>query len=201
MESKENNLFFSSESFKQYIHEIYIVRIFYREFDLYRRGKSIEFKTILFKELLDIDNSRIIHWNTKDLKRKIYCILEGDDKKYYKCEMDIKKRDFKNNNEHLGLSICYLLLFVLYGMIKTNRFGGNYFTFGFDYYMYARSIGFLKFDVRMKKQVLSVEELLTEITKPFNNPNCMCDNSYKYEIIIKYIIYYKGYYREKYLIK
>ena len=198
MESKENNLFFSSESFKQYIHETYIVKIFYKEFDLYLRGKNIKFNFILFKELLDIDNSKIIHWNTKDLKRKIYCVLlDGNNKRYIKSRSAIDKKDFKNNNEHLGLSICYLLLFVARGMINYN----NCFCFGFNYIYDRVNPRFLKLNVRMKKQVLNVEELLTEITKPFNNPEIMSDYVYKRGVILKYIGYYKKYYREEYLIK
>ena len=74
----------------------------------------------------------------------------------------------------------------------------NCFCFGFNYIYDRVNPKFLKLNVRMKKQVLNVEELLTEITKPFNNPEIMSDYVYKRGVILKYIGYYKKYYREEY---
>ena len=193
MESKENK-FFSSKSFKKYLWRNYIVRIFYREFEFSKKNKYMKFKTGLFEELLEIDNSNPIHWNMKDIKRKVYCILDYD-KNCVKRERHAKERDFKDNKEHFGLAICYLLIFVIRGVIKTSRYGKNYFCYGFDF-MYAEnvySMRFLKFDLKTKKEILKVEDVLTEITKPFNNPSYICDSYYKSDIINKYISYYKNF--------
>ena len=116
MESGNN--FFSSKSFKNYLWRNYIVRYFYKEFEFSKGNDYMKFKLGLFEELLEIDNSKPIHWNMKDLKRKVYCILDYN-KNSFKTEKDIQKRDFKNNTEHFGLSICYLLMFIIRGVIKT----------------------------------------------------------------------------------
>ena len=199
--TKENN-FFSSKSFKNYLWRNYIVRYFYKEFELSKRNDYMNFKLGLFEELLEIDNSKPIHWNMKDLKRKVYCILDCS-KNSFKTEKDIQKRDFKNNTEHFGLSICYLLMFIIRGVIKTSRYGKNYFSFGFDFMSVGneRNMRFLNFKLKTKKEVLKVEDVLTEITKPFNNPSYSCDNNYKSGIINKYISYYKNFYMNEYLIK
>ena len=199
--SKENN-FFSSKSFKNYLWKNYIVRLFYKEFEFSKGNDYMKFKSGLFEELLEIDNSKPIHWNMKDLKRKVYCILDYD-KNSVKTERDIQKRDFKNNTEHFGLSICYLLMFIIRGVIKTSKYGKNYFSFGFDFMSVGneRNMRFLNFKLKTKKEVLKVEDILTEITKPFNNPSYSCDNNYKSGIINKYISYYKNFYKNEYLIK
>ena len=211
------NNFFSSKSFKNYLWRNYIVRYFYKEFEFSsfpqekpgfdfiefsKRNDYMKFKLGLFEELLEIDNSNPIHWNMKDLKRKVYCILDYN-KNSVKTERDIQKRDFKNNTEHFGLSICYLLMFIIRGVIKTSRYGKNYFSFGFDFMNVGneRINRFLNLKLKTKKEVLKIENILTEITKPFNNPSYPCDNNYKSGIINKYISYYKNFYKNEYLIK
>ena len=180
--SKENN-FFSSKSFKNYLWKNYIVRLFYKEFEFssfpqekpgfdfiefssfpqekpgfdfieFSKGNDyMKFKLGLFEELLEIDNSKPIHWNMKDLKRKVYCILDYD-KNNTRTEKHVLKRDFKNNTEHFGLSICYLLIFIIRGVIKTNKYGKNYFSFGFDFMSVGneRNMRFLNFKLKNKKR-------------------------------------------------
>ena len=139
-------------------------------------NKNVNFDMNLFKNLLSIDNMKLLHFNRSDIMRKIYNILQDfkQEKESYKSGRRNKKKvNRKDINNYLGFSIGYLLIFIIKEVVR-----GYFDTFEFDYDFddVKETKKFLNLKVETKKEDLVVNDIIQGIKYILNNNEGKCDN-------------------------
>ena len=183
---------------------------FYKNFDLYLdyekdHKTNINFDMKLFKNLLIVDNMKLLHLNRSDIIRKIFNILQDfkQEKEAYKSGRRNKKKvNRKDINRYLGFSIGYLLIFIIKEVVI-----GYFDTFEFDYDFDNVKItkSFLNLEVNTKYENLVVNDIIQGIKYVLNKSDIKSNNLYinnelknenlkKCKIIKKYIANGKKYF-------